>query len=71
MADVDAVATAIAERSLREEAERRRHDEELEDLLLQQAVAANLAAKDKDDEWRRIREEQREKYIDLVSSYED
>ena len=38
VADVDAVAAAIAERSLREEAERRRHDEELEALMLQQTV---------------------------------
>ncbi|XBJ05805.1 hypothetical protein VPH35_024521 [Triticum aestivum] len=45
--------------NLREEVERRRHDEELDDLILQQAVAANLAAKKKDNEWRRIREEQR------------
>ena len=34
VADVDAVAAAIAERSLREEAERRRHDEEPEALML-------------------------------------
>ena len=71
VADVDAVAAAIAERSLREEVEHRRHDEELKDLILKQAVAANLAAKEKDDEWRRIREEQREKYIDLGSSGEE
>ncbi|EMS55965.1 hypothetical protein TRIUR3_08707 [Triticum urartu] len=45
--------------NLREEVERRRHDEELDDLILQQAVAANLATKKKDNEWRRIREEQR------------
>ncbi|KAE8772713.1 CDPK-related protein kinase [Hordeum vulgare] len=32
VADVDAVAAVIAERSLHEEAERRRHDEEIEDL---------------------------------------
>ncbi|KAE8800422.1 ABC transporter B family member 25 [Hordeum vulgare] len=32
VADVDAIAAAIAERSLHEEAERRRHDEEIEDL---------------------------------------
>ncbi|KAE8791687.1 CDPK-related protein kinase [Hordeum vulgare] len=32
VADVDAVATAIAELSLHEKAERRRHDEEIEDL---------------------------------------
>lgn len=61
VADVDAVAAAIAERSVREEAERRRHAEELEDLQWRQAVAANLAAKEKDEEWRRIREEQRAK----------
>nr|XP_020164056.1 uncharacterized protein LOC109749520 [Aegilops tauschii subsp. strangulata] len=51
--DVDAVAAAIAEWSLREEAERWCHHEELEDLVFQQAFAANLAAKEKDDEWRR------------------
>ncbi|KAE8781619.1 ABC transporter B family member 25 [Hordeum vulgare] len=62
--DVDAVAAAIAGRSLHEEAEHRRHDEELEDLLFKQAVAANLAAKGKDDEWRRIDEEQRENVKD-------
>ncbi|KAE8771397.1 CDPK-related protein kinase [Hordeum vulgare] len=32
VADVDAVAAAIAERSVHEEAERRRHDEKIEDL---------------------------------------
>ncbi|KAE8800566.1 CDPK-related protein kinase [Hordeum vulgare] len=32
VADVEAVAAAIAERSLHEEAERRRHDEEIKDL---------------------------------------
>ncbi|KAE8791449.1 ABC transporter B family member 25 [Hordeum vulgare] len=69
--DVYAVAAAIFERSLREEVERRCHGEELEDLLFKQAVAANLAAKDKDDEWRRIREEQKEKFIDLVSFEEE
>ncbi|KAE8818831.1 CDPK-related protein kinase [Hordeum vulgare] len=47
--NVDAVVAAIAERSLREEAERCHHDDELEDLVFKQAVAANLAAKDKDD----------------------
>ena len=71
VADVDTVAAAIAERSLREEAERRRHQEELEDLVFQQAVVVNLAAKEKDDEWRRIRAEQREKYINLGSSGEE
>ncbi|KAE8772370.1 ABC transporter B family member 25 [Hordeum vulgare] len=69
--DVDVVATVIAERSLCKEAGRRRHDEELEDRLFKQAVAANLAVKDKDDEWRRIRKEQREKFIDLVGSGEE
>ena len=68
---VDDAMTTIAERSLRKEAERQRHDQELEDLMLKQAVATNLAAKDKDDEWRRIREEQRQKFIDLVSSDEE
>ncbi|KAE8787190.1 ABC transporter B family member 25 [Hordeum vulgare] len=69
--DVDAVATAISERSLHEETEGRRHDKELEDLVFKQAVATNLTAKDKDDGWRRIRGEQREKFIDLVSSDEE
>ncbi|KAE8770814.1 CDPK-related protein kinase [Hordeum vulgare] len=32
--DVNAVATAIVERSLREEAERRRQEKELKDLML-------------------------------------
>ena len=71
VADVDAVAAAIAERSLHEEAERRRHDEEIEDLQWRQAVEANLAAKAKDDEWRRIREEQKAMYIELCSSGEE
>ncbi|KAE8793092.1 ABC transporter B family member 25 [Hordeum vulgare] len=71
IADVDAVATAIAERSLHEEAERRRHDEKIEDLQWRQAVEANLATKAKDDEWRRIREEQKVMYIDLCSSDEE
>ena len=71
VADVDAVAAAIAERSVREEAERQRHAEELEYLQWRQAVAANRATKEKDDEWRRIREEQRAKYIDLCSSGEE
>ena len=39
--------------------------------MFQQAVASNLAAKEKDDEWRSIREEQREKYIDLDSFGEE
>ena len=71
VADVDAVAAAIAERSLHEEAERRRHHEELEDLVFQQAGATNLAVKEKDDGWRRIREEQKQKYINLGSSDEE
>ncbi|KAE8792696.1 CDPK-related protein kinase [Hordeum vulgare] len=71
VADVDAVAAAIAERSVREEAERRRHDEKIEDLEWRQAVEANHAAKAKDDEWRRICEEQRAVYIDLCSSGEE
>ncbi|KAE8813581.1 ABC transporter B family member 25 [Hordeum vulgare] len=54
-----------------QEAERRHQDEWLEELLFKQAVAANLAAKDKDDEWRRIRKEQREKFIDFVNSDEE
>ena len=56
---------------MREDAERCRHDEEFEDLIIKQAVAANLAVKDTDDKWRRIREEQRKKYIDLGSSSEE
>ncbi|KAE8792956.1 CDPK-related protein kinase [Hordeum vulgare] len=71
VADVDAVAAVIAERSLHKEAERRRHDEEIEDLQWRQAVEANLAAKAKDDEWRRIREEQKAMYIDLCTSGEE
>ena len=39
--------------------------------MFQQAVAANFASNEKDDEWRRIREEQRKKYIDLGSSGEE
>ena len=69
--DFDAVAAAIAERSVREEAERRRHAEELEALEWRQAVAANLAAKEKAEEWRRIRAEQAAKYVDLCSSGEE
>ncbi|KAE8809033.1 CDPK-related protein kinase [Hordeum vulgare] len=71
VADVDVVATAIADRSVREEAERRRHDEKIEDLEWRQAVEANLAAKAKDGEWRRIRDEQRAMYIILCSSGEE
>ncbi|KAE8799299.1 Pheophorbide a oxygenase, chloroplastic [Hordeum vulgare] len=56
---------------LHEEAERRRHDEEIEDLQWRQAVEANLVAKAKDDEWRPIREEQKTMYIDLGSSDEE
>ena len=67
VADVDAVAAAIAERSMREEEERRRHVEELEDLEWRQVVAAN----EKADEWRRIRGEQEAKYVDLCSSGEE
>ncbi|KAE8815178.1 CDPK-related protein kinase [Hordeum vulgare] len=47
---VDAVAAAITERSVREEVSRRRHAEELEDLEWREAVAANLAAKEKYEE---------------------
>ncbi|KAI4970832.1 hypothetical protein ZWY2020_001746 [Hordeum vulgare] len=65
--DFDVVAAAIAERSLREEAERRRHAEELEALQWQQAVAANEKAED----WRRIRAEQTAKYVDMCSSGEE
>ena len=71
VADVDAVTVAIAERSLREEAEHRRHHEELDYLVFQQAITANFAAKEKEDEWRRIREEKKAKYIDLGSSDEE
>ncbi|KAE8780803.1 abc transporter b family member mitochondrial [Hordeum vulgare] len=34
-------------------------------------VVTNLAAKEKDDEWWRIREEQKQKFINLVSSNEE
>ncbi|KAE8804814.1 ABC transporter B family member 25 [Hordeum vulgare] len=71
VADVDAVAAAIAEHSLHEEAERWRHNEEIEDLHLRQAVEANLDAKAKDDEWRRIHEQQRAMYINLYGSGEE
>ncbi|KAE8795343.1 CDPK-related protein kinase [Hordeum vulgare] len=71
VADVDAVVAAIAERSMHKEAERRRHDEKNEDLQWRQAVEANLTAKAKDDEWQRIRKEQRVMYIDLCSSGEE
>ncbi|KAE8785224.1 CDPK-related protein kinase [Hordeum vulgare] len=71
VADVDAIAAAIVEWIVREEAERRRHVEELEDLEWRQAVGTNLAAKEKYKEWCRIREEQRAKYIDLYSSGEE
>ena len=67
VADFDAVAAAIAERSVREEEEHRRHAEELEDLEWRHAVAAN----EKADEWRPIRAEQAEKYVDLCSSDEE
>ncbi|KAE8794023.1 cycloeucalenol cycloisomerase [Hordeum vulgare] len=40
-------------------------------FIVGKAIAAILAAKDKDDEWKRIREEQREKFIDLVGSDEE
>ena len=71
IADVNAVVAAIAEWSVREEAERRRHAEELEALQWQQAVAANVAANEKAEEWRRIRAEQAAKYVDLCSSGEE
>ena len=57
VADFDAVAAAIAERSVREEEERRRHAKELEALEWRQAVADNVAANEKVEEWRRIRAE--------------
>ncbi|KAE8780587.1 CDPK-related protein kinase [Hordeum vulgare] len=71
VADIDAVAVAITERSVREEAECGHHAEELDDLEWRQAVAANLAAKEKYEEWRRIREELTAQYIDLCSSGEE
>ena len=71
VADFDAVAAAIAERSVREEEERRRHAEELEALEWRQAVADNVAANEKAVEWRRIRPEQAAKYVDLCSSGEE
>ena len=45
VAEFDAVAAAIAEQSVREEEERRRHAEELEALEWRQAVAENVAVK--------------------------
>ena len=67
VADVDSVAAAIAEWSVRKDAERPRHAEELEDLEWRQAVAAN----EKAEEWRRIRAERAVKYVDLCSSGEE
>ncbi|KAE8770260.1 ABC transporter B family member 25 [Hordeum vulgare] len=69
--DFDAVAAAIAERSVHEEPERRRHAEKLEALQWQQPVTANVAANEKAEEWRRIRAEQAAKYVDLCSSGEE
>ena len=71
VAEFDAVAAAIAERSVHKEKERCRHTEELEALKWRQAVADNVAANEKADEWRRIRAEQAEKYVDLCSSGEE
>ncbi|KAE8819405.1 CDPK-related protein kinase [Hordeum vulgare] len=71
VADIDAVAAAITKRGVHEEAKHRRHAEELKDLEWRQAVAANLAAKEKYEEWRCISEEKRAKYIDLCSSGEE
>ena len=68
VAEFDAVAAAIAGQSVREEEERRRHAEELKALEWRQAVADNVAANEKAEEWRRIRKEQSEKYVDLCSS---
>ena len=56
---------------MREETERQHHAEELEALQWREAVAANLAAKEKAEEWRRIRAEQVAKYIELCSSGEE
>ncbi|KAE8791172.1 Jasmonate O-methyltransferase [Hordeum vulgare] len=71
VADVDAIASAIAERSVRQEAKHRRHGEDLEDLEWRQTVAANIAAKEKYEEWHRIRKEHKAKYIDRSSSSEE
>ena len=71
VADFDAVVAAIAERSVREEAEHRGHAAELEALEWRQAVADNVAANEKAEEWRRIRAEQAEKYVDLCISGEE
>ncbi|KAE8789739.1 cdpk-related protein kinase [Hordeum vulgare] len=71
VADFDAVAAAIAERSVCEEAERRRHAEELEALQWQQAVAANVASNEKAEEWCRIRAKHAAKYVDLCGSDEE
>ncbi|KAE8799632.1 CDPK-related protein kinase [Hordeum vulgare] len=67
VADFDAVVAAIAERSVREEAERRLHAEELEAPQWQHPVAANAKA----EEWRRIHAQQAAKYVDLCSSGEE
>ena len=71
VAEFDAVAAANAERSVREEEERRRHAEELEALEWRLAIADNVAANEKADEWCRICAEQAEKYVDLCSSGEE
>ena len=71
VADFDAMAAAIAEWSVHKEEERRRHVEEIEALQWRQAVADNIAANEKADEWRRIHAEQAEKYVDLCSSGEE
>ncbi|KAE8811695.1 CDPK-related protein kinase [Hordeum vulgare] len=71
VAHFDVGAAAIAEWGVREEAERRRHAEELEAFQWQQAIAANIAANENAEEWRRIRTEQAAKYVDLCSSGEE
>ena len=61
----------LSPEACKEEEEGRHQDEEIQELLFKQAIVANLAVKDKDDEWRRVREEQKNMYIDLVNSDEE
>nr|XP_020194009.1 uncharacterized protein LOC109779802 [Aegilops tauschii subsp. strangulata] len=72
--DADAFEAALTERTAREQQEedtRRRRDDELRDLLFEQALAADRELHEKLGAWRREHEEQDKKYIDLVSSDSD
>ncbi|KAE8819147.1 cdpk-related protein kinase [Hordeum vulgare] len=71
VADVDAVAAASAERSMHEGGGAPTSRRGARRPQWRQAVDANLAAKEKYEEWRRIREEHMAKYIDLCSSGEE